>query len=78
MVITRVPGGTHGSEFGMYLTTILANIFVTPKGPQFKLNQTVFEVFGGSQSCQNIIYRAPYSYHGEYIQCISLAKPLYI
>ena len=26
MVITRVPGGPHGSEFGMYLNTIFEKI----------------------------------------------------
>ena len=31
MVINGVPGGPHGSEFGMYLTTISPNIFLSPK-----------------------------------------------
>ena len=29
------PRGLHGSEFGMYLTTILSKIFFNPKDPNF-------------------------------------------
>ena len=46
-----------------------------PKGGQLELNIEVFNVFGGSYKCTNIIYRCiyspiftmvkPYSYHGE-------------
>ena len=32
MVITRVVWGPHGSEFGMYLSTISTNIFFKPRG----------------------------------------------
>ena len=35
MVINGVPGGPHGSEFGMYLITIYPNIFLYPKDPNF-------------------------------------------
>ena len=31
-VINGVPGGPHGSEFGMYLTTISPNIFYAQRG----------------------------------------------
>ena len=36
IVRNGVPGGPHGSEFGMYLSTILSNIFLSPK--VFNLN----------------------------------------
>ena len=35
MVITRVIWGPPWPEFGMYLTTILSNIFLSPKDPNF-------------------------------------------
>ena len=64
MVITAVPGGPHGSEFGMYLSTILAKAFLSPKASNF-IKLKVFEGFWGVIKMHNLVNRAPYSYHGE-------------
>ena len=43
MVINGIPGGPHGSEFGMYLTTILSKVFYTQRIPIF----IKLKLFGG-------------------------------
>ena len=45
MVITRVPGVPHGSEFEMYLTTISPKAFYTQRTP-ILVKIKVFEGFG--------------------------------
>ena len=47
MVITRVPGGRTWPEFGMYLTTILANIFLHPKDLNFNQIKQFLRFLGG-------------------------------
>ena len=76
MVITQVPGGPHGSEFDMYLTTILSNICLHPKESNFNQINGFLMFFGGHKVAK-ILYIAiyiyspigtmvkPYSYHGE-------------
>ena len=65
MVITRVPGGPHGPEFGMYLTTIVSKVFYTQRTP-ILIKIRVFEGFWGVIKMYNPVNRGPYSYHGEY------------
>ena len=48
MVITRVPGGPHGSEFGMSLTTISPNIFYTQRD-RILIELKVFSMFLGEE-----------------------------
>jgi hypothetical protein len=53
MAITRVPGGPHGSEFGMYLSFILTKIFLSPKVFVFNENDGFLKVLGGHTNAKS-------------------------
>ena len=48
MVITRLIWGPPGQYFGMHLSTILSNIFLSPKVFVFNKIKQFLKVFGGS------------------------------
>ena len=60
MVMTVVPGGPPWPEFGMHLSTISTNIFLSPKVFVFnKIKQ--FLMFLGGHKVAKILYIALYS-----------------
>ena len=73
MVINGVPGGPPWPEFGMYVTTILSNVFLNPKDPN--LNQIKqFSMFFGGQKVEKkqcrkrgFIYAYIFSYTSIYL-----------
>ena len=53
--------GSPWPEFGMYLSTILANNFLHPKDPNFNYILMIFKHFWGVIKMHNPINREPYS-----------------
>ena len=66
MVITRVIWGPPWPEFCMHLSFASTNIFLSPKVFVFNKIRQFLKFFGGHKNAKSSIYRAPYSYHGEY------------